>query len=280
MALDHPCGDSKTVATALNVAGSPCPMGNAVSETDVWNALRAEAVAGSGREPSVAAALQESILNRTDLADALTHRISAGLGLAVGHGPQPFIASALTADPAIIRAAAADLAGIAARDPSLKTHLPAFLTFKGYLAVQAWRVSHWLWQQGRCDLARWLHATAAEATGVSLDPSAILGTSVFLDHGTGIVIGPLVRVGDGVTIFQNVLIGRSSDAADGAPTIGHGCFIGSDAIVVGPVTLGDFAKIGAGALVDRDVPAGCTAVGAPLRFVNCPTPAERALVSF
>ncbi len=254
-------------------------MGSALSAPTVWKALRDEALAGSARESAISGSLRDAILDRTDLADALTHRISAGLGLAAGQGPQPFIAAALQADPAIAHAAAADLSGIAARDPSLSTHLPAFLTFKGYLAVQAWRVSHWLWQQDRRDMARWLHATAAEATGVSLDPSATLGRAVFLDHGTGIVIGPLVRVGDGVTIFQNVLIGRASEATDGAPTIGQGCFIGSDAIVVGPVTLGDGAKIGAGALVDRDVPAGCTAVGAPMRLVNCQAPSDQAFMT-
>lgn len=274
MALDHPFCKSNTVGRHQYVV-STCIKGFALSAPAVWNALREEALAGAAREPAIGASLRDAILDRTDFADALTHRIAAGLGLAAGHGTRPLVTSALQADPTIVLAAAADLASIAARDPSLRSHLPAFLTFKGYLAVQAWRVSHWLWRHNRPDLARWLHATAAEATGVSLDPSAILGSAVFLDHGTGIVIGPHVRVGDGVTIFQNVLIGRSAEVANVAPTIGRDCFIGSDAIVVGPVTVGDGAKIGAGTLVDRDVPAGCTAVGAPMRLVNCSTQIER-----
>ncbi len=140
-------------------------------------------------------------------------------------------------------------------------------------------MSHWLWRQNRADLARWLHATAAEVTGASLDPSATFGSAVFLDHGTGIVIGPQVRVGDGVTIFQNVLIGRSAEAAAGTPVIGHGCFIGSDATVVGPVTLGDGRRSAPGRWWTVTVPAGCTAVGAPMRLVNCPTPFEQALTT-
>ena len=104
-------------------------------------------------------------------------------------------------------------------------------------------------------------------------PSASIGTSVFLDHATGIIVGPLVVIGDGVTIMQNVTIGRRAETPDRAPRIGAGVLLSTGAAILGDVSIGDFARIGAGAVVTSDVPGGCTAVGDPVRLTNCPEPA-------
>ena len=93
---------------------------------------------------------------------------------------------------------------------------------------------------------------------------------MFLDHATGIVIGAFAAIGDDVTILQNVTIGRQDALPGRSPRVGHGVLISSGATILGNVAIGDFAKIGAGALVTADVPAGCTAVGAPARLTNCP----------
>ena len=106
------------------------------------------------------------------------------------------------------------------RPPGL---LPALLNFKGYVALQAWRVSNWLWRRGRRDLALLLQSESSDSLQVSIHPSASIGTSVFLDHATGIVIGAFVTIGDEVTILQNVTIGRMTEAPDRAPRIGQGC---------------------------------------------------------
>jgi serine O-acetyltransferase len=111
---------------------------------------------------------------------------------------------------------------------------------------------------------------SSHALQISIHPSAAVGRSVFLDHGTGIVVGAFVTIGDEVTIMQNVTLGRGGKADGGAPTIGRGVLLSAGATVLGEVVVGDFAKIGAGSIVTTDVPAGCTAVGVPARLVNCP----------
>jgi serine O-acetyltransferase len=93
---------------------------------------------------------------------------------------------------------------------------------------------------------------------------------VFLDHATGIIIGAFAVIGDEVTILQNVTIGRKHSEADRAPKIGRGVYLSAGSSIIGGVSIGDFAKIGAGAVVTSDVPAGCTAVGVPARLTNCP----------
>jgi serine O-acetyltransferase len=150
--------------------------------------------------------------------------------------------------------------------------LPALLNFKGYVALQAWRVSNWLWHRNRRDLALLLQSDSSDSLQVSIHPSAAIGTSVFLDHATGIVVGAFVTIGNEVTIMQNVTIGRKVEAPDRAPRIGRGVLLSTGATILGDVSIGDFAKIGAGSVVTRDVPGGCTAVGVPARLTNCPEP--------
>ena len=107
--------------------------------------------------------------------------------------------------------------GIALRDPASTALLPALLNFKGFVALQAWRVSNWLWRRDRCDLALLLQSVSSNSLQVSIHPSASIGTSVFLDHATGIIVGPFAIIGDGVTIMQNVTIGRHAETPDRAP---------------------------------------------------------------
>ena len=150
--------------------------------------------------------------------------------------------------------------------------LPPLLNFKGYVALQAWRVSNRLWREGRTDLALLLQSLSSDQLQVSIHPSASIGTSVFLDHATGIIIGAFAVIGDEVTILQNVTIGRNPSDPDRAPRIGRGVLLSTGATIIGDVRIGDFAKIGAGAVVEHDVPGGCTAVGVPARLTNCPEP--------
>jgi serine O-acetyltransferase len=96
---------------------------------------------------------------------------------------------------------------------------------------------------------------------------------VFLDHATGIVIGSFVTIGDEVTILQNVTIGRNVETPNRAPRIGRGVLLSTGSTIIGDISIGDFAKIGAGSVVTYDVPGGCTAVGVPARLTNCPEPA-------
>ena len=176
----------------------------------------------------------------------------------------------LRASPDLVEAATRDLQGIAVHDPATSGFLPPLLNFKGYVALQAWRVSNWLWREGRTDLALLLQSLSSDQLQVSIHPSASIGTSVFLDHATGIIIGAFAVIGDEVTILQNVTIGRKpSDAGPGSEDRPRRS-AQPGATVIGDVSIGDFAKIGAGAVVEHDVPGGCTAVGVPARLTNCP----------
>ena len=127
------------------------------------------------------------------------------------------------AAPDLIDAASRDLQSIAVHDPATTALLPPLLNFKGYVALQAWRVSNWLWRQRRTDLALLLQSLSSDQLQVSIHPSASIGTSVFLDHATGIIIGAFAVIGDEVTILQNVTIGRKQSEPDRAPRIGTGC---------------------------------------------------------
>jgi serine O-acetyltransferase len=239
---------------------------------DLWEMILGEARSAAGADMAYGTTLRPAILDHPGIEHAVTHQIATRLGRPFGT-EQEFEAAARQAfatDATLSEAACRDLQGIVARDPASPGFLPVLLHFKGYLAVQAWRVSHRLWRERREDLALLLQNASSSLLQVSIHPSATLGVSVFLDHGTGIVIGPHARIGDDVTILQNVTVGRRSDAADKAPRIGRGVLLSSEALIIGDVTIGDFAKVGAGAVVDRDVPAGCTAVGVPMRLTNCP----------
>jgi serine O-acetyltransferase len=235
----------------------------------VWSAIVAEAEDIAAADAITGNSLSEAIFAHTGLGSALAIQIGRKLG------DETFRSAAyqaFQASPALVDAAAADLQGIHNRDPASGGLLPIFLNFKGYAALQAWRVANWLWLTDHRDLALLLQNASSVALQVSIHPAATVGRSVFLDHGTGIVVGAFVTIGDDVTILQNVTLGRSGAGSD-SPTIRRGVYLSAGATVLGKVTVGDFAKIGAGAMVLNDVPPGCTAVGTPARLVNCPEPA-------
>ncbi|SED97245.1 serine O-acetyltransferase [Bradyrhizobium erythrophlei] len=240
------------------------------SPDDLWLAIRREAEAAvvADRFLEASAAF---ILDQGDLGGALAFLIGRRVSRAEADRAQ-FMRTAreaFAAEPALVDAAATDLVAIVRRDPAITGLLPPLLNFKGYVALQAWRVSNWLWRHDRPDLALLMQSAAADQLQISIHPSARIGTAVFLDHGTGIIIGALASVGDEVTILQNVTIARHQDDPRHAPRIGRGVLLSVGATLIGDLTVGDFAKVGAGALVTSDVPAGCTAVGVPARLTNC-----------
>ena len=246
-------------------------MDRSLSPSELWQSIRREAEAALAADP-VLGTSAAALLDHPDLASAIAALIGQRLGTNEVERTR-FIrvaTEAYAAEPALIEAASLDLQAIIRRDPAIKGYLPPLLNFKGYIALQAWRVTNWLWRRERVDLARMMQSACSEQLQVSIHPSASIGTSVFLDHATGIIIGALTIIGDDVTILQNVTISRPEDDPRRAPRIGRGVFVSAGAKIIGDLTIGDFAKIGAEALVTSDVPAGCTAVGAPARLTNCP----------
>lgn len=248
--------------------------GEILSSHDLWRSIRHEAETAFARDPLFGRSLSASILDHPDLGAAVSHQIGQRLGKTAGDQKQFEQAAneAFAASPDLVDAACRDLEWIALHDLASTGLLPVLLSFKGYVALQAWRVSNWLWRCNRRDFALLMQSQSSDALQVSIHPSASIGTSVFLDHATGIVVGAFVTIGDEVTIMQNVTIGRKPEAPDRAPKIGRGVLLSSGATVIGDVEIGDFGKVGAGSVVTRDVPAGCTAVGVPALLTNCPEP--------
>lgn len=239
----------------------------------LWRRLRDEAAEAARAEPALASLLHAVVLSHGDFAAALSFQLARKLGDAElgAMAVREVCARAFAADPAIVRAAEADLNAVLERDPATKTSLQPFLFFKGFQALQSHRVAHWLWRQGRSTLAFHLQSRVSELFQVDIHPAARLGSALFIDHGTGIVIGETAVVGDEVSMLHAVTLGGTgAERGDRHPKVGRGVLLGAGAKVLGNIEIGDYAKIASGSVVLKPVPAHCTAAGVPARVVNCP----------
>ncbi len=162
-----------------------------------------------------------------------------------------------------------DLQAALDRDPAAKSKVEIYLTYGGFRAIKAYRKAHRLYKSGHTFLARLISARARKKTGIDIHPAATIGKGFFIDHGVGLVIGETAEIGDNVTIYQGVTLGGTGkDIGKRHPTIGNNVMISAGAKVLGPVTIGDYSKIGAGSVVLKDVPPHCTVVGVPGRVVR------------
>ena len=246
---------------------------------ETWRQLRAAAEQTVRAEPHLASQINAVILSHNDLAAALSYQIARKLGDAElpAMSVREICLEAYAADPSMVVAAEADLQAVAERDPAIKTLLQPFLYFKGFQALQGHRVAHWLWTEGREALAFHFQSRMSELFQVDIHPAAKLGSGLFLDHGTGIVIGETAVVGDDVSMLHAVTLGGTgAQRGDRHPKIGKGVLLGAGAKVLGNITVGDYAKVASGSVVLKPVPAGCTVAGVPARLVNCPTEAAPA----
>ncbi len=249
------------------------------SKDGVWGQLRASAEEAARGEPHLGSLMNATILSHNDLANALSFQIARKIGDAelAQMSVREVCAFAFWSDPTIVAAAEADLQAVAERDPAIKTLLQPFLYFKGFQALQASRVAHWLWTQGRETLAFHFQSRISELFQIDIHPGAKLGSGLFLDHGTGIVIGETAVVGDEVSMLHGVTLGGTgAERGDRHPKIGKGVLLGAGAKVLGNIVVGDYAKVASGSVVLKPVPAGCTVAGVPARLVNCPTDAAPA----
>lgn len=249
------------------------------SHSAVWIALRDEAQSAGKADGTLAGLMATTILNHDRLRDALSCHLARKLGdqdldAVTLHR---LIDEAYDVDPLVVATAEFDLKSVVELDPSCMGYVRPFLFFKGFLALQAYRVAHCFHRAGREAMASWLQSRSSELFHVDIHPAARIGRGVFIDHGTGIVIGETAVVGDGVSIMQGVTLGGVGVThGDRHPTIGKGVLLSAGAKVLGNIRIGDHAKIAAGSVVLGDVPPGCTAVGSPARLVNCPTDPEPA----
>lgn len=154
------------------------------------------------------------------------------------------------------------------RDPAAKSLLEVLLCYPGLHAILFHRLAHWLYKKGLVLLPRLISQFSRFLTGIEIHPGAKIGEGVFIDHGMGVVIGETAEVGNNVTMYQGVTLGGTGkEKGKRHPTIGNNVVIGNGAKVLGPIVIGDYAKIGAGSVVLDNVPAHTTVVGVPGRVV-------------
>ncbi len=162
-----------------------------------------------------------------------------------------------------------DIQAAKERDPAVPSTLQVVFAYPGVHAIWGHRVSHWLWGRGAKVVARTLGEVTRILTGVDIHPGAVLGTGVFIDHATGVVIGETAEVGDGVTIYHGVTLGGTgSETGKRHPTIGDRVVIGAGAKVLGAIKIGDDSRIGANAVVVKEVPSSAVVVGVPGQIVS------------
>lgn len=162
-----------------------------------------------------------------------------------------------------------DISTFKRRDPAARSALEIFFLYPGLKAIRMHRRANWCYRRRMFFLARWISQRAARKTGIEIHPAATIGRRFFIDHGTGVVIGETAVIGDDVMIYQGVTLGGTGkDTGKRHPTLGNNVLIGAGTKVLGPVFIGDNARIGAGSVVLRNLPANCTAVGVPAEVVR------------
>ncbi len=163
----------------------------------------------------------------------------------------------------------ADVDAIIERDPAATGRAEAVLLYSGFHALMAHRAAHALNSRGHKFTARLVSQGAKFFTGIEIHPGATIGKGLFIDHGSGVVIGETAIIGDNCTLYQGVTLGGTGkDTGKRHPTLGNNVMVGAGAKLLGAFTVGDNSKIAAGAVVLRDVPENCTAVGIPAKVVR------------
>jgi serine O-acetyltransferase len=237
----------------------------------LWARLRAEAEEAYQREPKLASLFFDSILNQPSFETAVFHRVAVRMRNDVVSLPlivQAF-AKACAEDPCIVEAAKADIAAVLDRDPACSRLLEPLLYFKGFHAIQAHRLNHWLWHHGERDFALYLQSRSSEVFQTDIHPNAKFGMGIFIDHATGLVVGETAEVGDNVSLLQGVTLGGSGkDAGDRHPKVRQGVVIGAAAKVLGNIEVGEHSRIAAGSVVLKPVPPHATVAGVPAKIVR------------
>jgi serine O-acetyltransferase len=245
----------------------------------LWSRLRREAQDALAAAPTLAPLFFDSILNQPSFEAAVCHRIAARLKNDVISLPLIVRAfhRAQAEDPAIGDALKADISAVFERDPACERLIEPFLYFKGFHAIQAHRLTHWLWHRQERDFALYLQSRSSEVFQTDIHPAAQIGRGIFLDHATGLVVGETAVIEDDVSLLQNVTLGGTGkESGDRHPKVRRGAMIGAGAKILGSIEVGENARVAAGSVVLRDVPANSTVAGVPARVVRAATPDEPA----
>jgi len=252
---------------------------NITSVDPVWDRITKDALEAVQTEPLMGGLIHACILHHRSLEKALSYRIAAKLS---SNEMSMVILREIADDayaqsPELVDAARADLVAVYERDPACHRLLQPILYFKGYQAMQAYRVGHWLWSQGKHDLAYFIQMRISEIFGVDIHPNARIGKGIMIDHAHSIVIGETAVVGDNVSMLHSVTLGGTGkEEEDRHPKIDDGVLIGAGAKVLGNIRVGQCSRVAAGSVVLADVPPCKTVAGIPAKIVGeagCDQPA-------
>ncbi len=246
----------------------------------VWQTIRKEAREQAEQEPALASFFHATILNHGTLEGALSFHLANKLGNAAISALQfrEIIEKAISNDNSISEAIREDIRAVYERDSACDFYFLPFLYFKGFHALQAYRVANSLWNQGRKSLAYFFQSHIALIFGVDIHPAAKIGKGIMFDHATGIVIGETTIVEDDVSIMQAVTLGGTGkEGGDRHPKIRRGVLLSAGAKILGNIEIGEGAKVGAGSVVLEAVEPHTTVVGVPSKVVGSPRTQSPAL---
>mmetsp|Transcript_13777 Transcript_13777/g.30387 ORF Transcript_13777/g.30387 Transcript_13777/m.30387 type:complete len:334 (+) Transcript_13777:159-1160(+) len=237
----------------------------------VWEALRSDAKEEASKEPLLASFMHASILSHKSLERCLAYHMANLLNspAMISTQIQALFLEAFEGSDEFRQSLRLDILAVMIRDPAIKSYTDVILYFKGFQALQTHRVSHWLWHKGRITLALFLQSRSNTVFHIDIHPGATLGNGLLIDHGTGVVIGETARVGDNVSMLHKVTLGGSGNKdVIRHPQVGDCVLLGAGATLLGPITVGNGAHIGACSMVLEDVPSYSVAVGVPAKIIS------------
>ena len=246
---------------------------------EIWAIALKEAKEASLQEPEIAKLLDEVFLSRSDIFDAVCYRISSKLESRSRTKIDLYATFKKAFKSAKIKEnVLKDIIAIKERDPACCFYISPILYFKGFHAITTYRVANWLWKNSKVHTASYLQSLMSEVFAVDIHPAAKFGGGILLAHATSFVAGETTVVGDNVSILHEVTLGGTgNETGDRHPKIKSGVLIGAGAKLIGNITIGKCAKIGAGSVVLSDVKAHTTVAGVPAKPVSSPLEAEPAM---
>lgn len=246
----------------------------------IWERMRQECETIGEQDPNLCGVVQTAVLQHENLAKALSFRLA--MKLKSGEMSESVLRDVAeqvyASDAEICDAARKDMIAVFERDPACHRLIQSFLFFKGFQALQAYRIAHWLWMNDRKDMAYFIQMRTSEVFGVDIHPNAQIGSGIMIDHAHSIVVGETAVVGDNVSMLHSVTLGGTGKEDDDRhPKIGDGVLIGAGAKILGAIHVGSCSRVAAGSVVLEDVPPCKTVAGVPSRIVGeagCPEPAR------
>lgn len=245
--------------------------GSLQSIDPIWDAIRVEASDAVARDPLLAAFLYSTILNHETLEEAVMHRLAERLAhqdLGADLIRQTF-AAMLRERHDWRETVRVDIQAYYDRDPACDRFMMPVLYFKGFHAIQTYRLANWLWHDGRRDFALYLQSRSSSVFQTDIHPASVIGKGIFIDHATGLVVGETAVIEDNVSLLHGVTLGGTGKSGgDRHPKIRYGVLIGAGAKILGNIEVGHCSKIAAGSVVLQPVPNNKTVAGVPARVVG------------